>query len=672
MKRKSISKPIALMLISVGILPILFTLAMTFFTSTKLLENRISSSKKSAVALLSQQTETLKEHTQNKLADFVIDPILTQPFSERNIRAVILSKYQADATITQVGFGTIDGDYASLSGKYPDNFDPRVRPWYEGALAEAGGFFWATPYQDNSTGEYITSVSTIVTDSNNELAGVVFIEASYGNIVDSIANMEIGQTGNISLVSDSGIVLLSKDEETVGTDISETLYFKEIAAQTDASGSILLDKESSLQSHYYNKGDETNNLWAIADVQKNELSQEIYSFLFSAGTVTVLTLILILLVTYLLVNYVKRIIAVFIQAFSAVGAGKLQTIDPNSTKMNTNKTFKKQTTENEIDQLVSSFNHMVNNTTNLILGVQSESNQVVDMAKTLTDATRQTTTATEEVTETITEIATVTSTQAGETGKSVDEMALLSDKIQDIDREIEVVNQRIEGSASANQDNLAIMNDVENNWDKEMEKMDYLLTSMNHMDTDIQSINKIISGINDISTQTNLLALNASIEASRAGEAGKGFSVVASEVRNLAEQSKSFTQEIEVIISNIQKQSQDMVAQTEASLKGSQHQQELIKAAIDSSNTIYTNGQEVLEFIASIQTSSQNIVHSKNQVVGLLDSIAASTQENAAGTQEVSANAEEVLATMEEFQSNIYQLENISHKLQQLTNQFEL
>src|SRR5207237_31828 len=83
-----------------------------------------------------------------------------------------------------------------------------------------------------------------------------------------------------------------------------------------------------------------------------------------------------------------------------------------------------------------------------------------------------------------------------------------------------------------------------------------------------QAIGEIIATVNDVAEQTNLLALNAAIEASRAGEHGKGFSVVAGEVKGLAEQSKRATAQVRQILGEIQKATNAAVLSTEEVTKG--------------------------------------------------------------------------------------------------------
>jgi len=74
-----------------------------------------------------------------------------------------------------------------------------------------------------------------------------------------------------------------------------------------------------------------------------------------------------------------------------------------------------------------------------------------------------------------------------------------------------------------------------------------------------QKIGDVVALITDIADQTNLLALNATIEAARAGDAGKGFAGVASEVKNLANQTAKATEEISIHITGIQQSSQESV-----------------------------------------------------------------------------------------------------------------
>ncbi len=85
------------------------------------------------------------------------------------------------------------------------------------------------------------------------------------------------------------------------------------------------------------------------------------------------------------------------------------------------------------------------------------------------------------------------------------------------------------------------------------QKAESIAESIIELAEQAQTIGEIITTVNEIAEQTHLLALNAAIEASRAGEHGRGFSVVAAEVRALAEQSKKATQKIRQILLQIQK-----------------------------------------------------------------------------------------------------------------------
>lgn len=107
-----------------------------------------------------------------------------------------------------------------------------------------------------------------------------------------------------------------------------------------------------------------------------------------------------------------------------------------------------------------------------------------------------------------------------------------------------------------------------------------------------QAIGEIIATVSDIAEQTNLLALNAAIEASRAGEHGRGFSVVASEVKVLAEQSKKATAQVRQILGEIQKATNGAVLATE---DGSRSIQGAMRVVGQAGDTIKVLGDTIGE-----------------------------------------------------------------------------
>lgn len=171
-------------------------------------------------------------------------------------------------------------------------------------------------------------------------------------------------------------------------------------------------------------------------------------------------------------------------------------------------------------------------------------------------------------------------------------------------------------------------------------QVDALAQSIVKLSEQSQAIGEIIETVNDLSEQSNLLAVNASIEAAKAGEQGKGFSVVAQEIRNLAEQSKAATSQVRKILGDIQKATTESVLAAEQGSKAVEAGAQQTREAGESIAVLAKSIEEAAQAARQIAASSQQQQAGMDQVAQAMENIREASTQNVTATKQAESSAQ--------------------------------
>ncbi|WP_186431592.1 methyl-accepting chemotaxis protein [Clostridium sp. BSD9I1] len=300
----------------------------------------------------------------------------------------------------------------------------------------------------------------------------------------------------------------------------------------------------------------------------------------------------------------------------------------------------------------------IDNISSMITEVKEKSNFIDKKSNDLSTIADEMSASSENVANSIQDAAEGTSSQA-------EEISTIVNILDDFSVELENIIQAIRGidgkshhiSAMANESDvnmLALVKSINNIKDS----FAGFASKVINLGENISQINEITDVINNIADQTNLLALNAAIEAARAGESGRGFSVVADEIRKLAEQSKVSSKNINSLINGISSETNVMVKNTGNMEEELTSQVNMINVTINSFKNILKAVEEVIPEIEAVNSTALNINEEKDiilekiqQVSAIAEEVSASSEEIAAAAQESNLSSHQVAKTSEELSS---------------------
>ena len=327
---------------------------------------------------------------------------------------------------------------------------------------------------------------------------------------------------------------------------------------------------------------------------------------------------------------------------------------------------------NEFGIIGKQFNKALKKISAMIKSIKNNFNIINSHSENLSAISEDMSSSSTQVASTISQIAEGSQDQSDELSAITEIMNNFSTNIESIvasTKDLSSDNSNIQNVAQNSSSSLETLsvsvNEIKDSFSETKNKITDLVSNMS-------KINEITSLIDSIADQTNLLALNAAIEAARAGEAGKGFSVVAEEIRKLAEQSKAASANISNLVASIQSDSSQTIKTTDDVNNKLQDQIEVIKVSltafrniIDLINMRLPKVEHIYNSVLEIKNEKDSIIENLNHVSSAAESASASATEIAASSEQMSASSEEVAATSQN-------LSELIHKMDEQLNEFTL
>lgn len=563
-----------------------------------------------------------------------------------------------DASGRYVPFWTRDGDSIVPSPIVDyDTSDFYLLPKQKGQEMILEPFVYPVAGKD----VLLTSIIVPVT-IDNEFKGIVAVDMSLETFAQLSQQVKLFDSGYGSIISNNGMFVTHPNKDYVTKPFAEQeqyTYRNEIqTAIQQGKASVIQDFSSYLQEDSYivtapiHIGKAETPWSLLVTVPTKEVLAQTTKLTWTMVIIGVAGLIYLLIVLTWLIRRIVRPIVMAVAQVQAIADGNLA-VEPLA-----------EDSKDELGHLAKAVNIMTSNTRTLIQEARQISNQASTYSDRLMSSTNNMSVSIDQVLTTTGELATGATLQAEHAALTLGVTQEVEQKLQAIQVAIKEMTHRSQETTQASQQGLVHAEQSIQGMEAMSEQVTLTASVVQQLSDQSTEINRILQVINAIAGQTDLLALNAAIEAVRAGEHGKGFSVVAEEVRKLAEESAKSTNQIAAIIDTVVKdtvKAGDAMQNVVAAVQTNTQYLDANKQALDA---ILQHINDTVAQIDEVTTASHLIQKETVEVVRAVENMTAVSQQSSAGT-------EELLATMEQQNTAVHELKNMAESLSGMTNSLQ-
>lgn len=624
------------------------------------LENTINEQSK----YIEEKLQSLIKITTSIASDDTVRDMSLTPEEKRDR----LMNYTKELNIRSIGMVNADGDLVSTDG-FANNISQRE--YFQKAMNEQAVYI-SNPSFVKGTDEQIIFIA-VPLKNDDKSVGMITCTFDSSFLSEQIKHVKyFDGTGTAYILNGQGTVIASDNFDEV---LEQKNYIEDSKENKDLETiaeihTKMIKGESNVEQFEtdspkyiaYAPIENTDN-WTIGlEVQKNVVEKERK---YIVATFVILGIIAI---------------GLLIGSISVIGQliGKRLNILKDDIEVLAQGVFNKELDSkelneaDEIGEIFKSLKMTQESIVDMIKGVKENIVVLSEQSGILEEALEQILNGSENISSAMNESADANTNQAQQILEISNSMSEFGKNINIMVEDIKVLSglsEGIENRLSDGNDNINELGTAVDKFEKSFERFNEEIVKMSSR---IASIGNITSTIESIAEQTEMLALNAAIEAARAGEAGKGFSVVAEEVRKLAEQSKASVNEIGTIVNNVAVESKTMVNLSSDVNSQVVAQREKIEETIRSFNNIADLLEEVTPKIKTISDLSYENNEKKDNIAEIIETVSAVSEELSATTEEVAATGQEFTKTSKEVSAVSNKVIDAVNELNNKINDFTI
>jgi methyl-accepting chemotaxis protein len=557
---------------------------------------------------VAQSTESMADWLNTRLAMTTATARALESATTDQQARVMLAQATSGGGFIDVYVGRDDGYMLMKSdaaeATLPDDYDPRVRPWFKKAKATGRASF-TEPYLDAGTGG--TIISTLAPVTRGDYQGVVGGDIALKTIADVLSTITLADTGYAALITSDGTVLFHPDKKLVGKNIKTLLNE---SPNLQGKPHAYESKAGSWAARFHPISDARGVEWYLGTfVDEDRLNAPLQKTRITGLVIAVIGLILSLVILHYGIRFLMTPVRRLNSALAAIASG-----DADLTKRLDD------SAKDEFGELAAEFNRFVANIQSVVNDVQRGTADLKENVTALRETASTSRDSVERQQAEIDQVAT-----------AINEMSAAAGEIAQNAQQTADASNTADSDSRATLETVSASKEAVQKLSKEIGAATDVIDKLGKDVTDITSVLEVIQGIAE---QTNLLALNAAIEAARAGDAGRGFAVVADEVRNLARRTQDSTKEINKMIERLQSGASNAVEVMKASTAVSNVSMEKAQDAMDALNRIAEAITSISEMTTQIATASEEQTSVTEELNSSITRIADQGQEAATAASE--------------------------------------